>query len=166
MLPFLFVAALLQSVFLPGFLFPGVRPDFVLVVVVGWAWIRGWEEGLIVGLIGGLFVDLSSAAPLGVHTVRLAGMGVLAGFVMARLARTSPALPIAAAAVGSLFSFSFSVLSLQAAGWQVGWGYGLVFQALGSAILSGLVMALAHPLLRVLSALSFSGDDATGSLSR
>jgi rod shape-determining protein MreD len=35
----------------------GGRPDFVLVVVLAWAMLRGSNEGAIVGFLGGILLD-------------------------------------------------------------------------------------------------------------
>ena len=50
--------------------------------MIGWASLRGWEEGAIVGAIGGLFLDVMSAAPFGVNIFRLAVLGIVAGLVI------------------------------------------------------------------------------------
>lgn len=146
----LLTAAVAQSAVLPGLVMNAIRPDLAVVIVVGWATLRGWEEGVLVGLAAGFFVDLASAAPFGVHVIRLGLLGLVAGFAMTRLARTSAVLPIAAAVVGSLGAFLFAVLSLQAAGWTVLWERALILEAAPSALLTGACMAAGFPALRAL----------------
>lgn len=149
-MPFLIAAVLLESVALPGVSGARFRIDAALVIVVGWATIRGWEEGLLAGLIAGLTADFLSAAPFGLQMARLGTVGVLAGVLMPRLARSSPVFPIVAAAAGSLVAFFVGVLGLQAAGWAVSWEQTLLQEVIPSALLAGACMAVAFPLIRAL----------------
>ena len=141
-------ASILQTVALPPPIGQVARPDLTLALVIGWATLRGWEEGLLAGLIGGFFTDLASAAPLGVHIVRLGILGGAAGLVMTRLARTSPLIPVSAAGLASIFGFLISVLGLQAAGRMVPFERALLLDAIPTAGLTAAGMALLFPLLR------------------
>ena len=47
LIPLLALAAILQSLTIPGLTANGVRPDLTLLLVIGWASIRGWEEGYV-----------------------------------------------------------------------------------------------------------------------
>jgi len=51
----------------------------MLLVVLAWAVIRGVEEGLVWGFIGGLIVDLLSGGPLGATILALLAVAFLAG---------------------------------------------------------------------------------------
>ena len=126
----------------------------VLVLVVAWATLRGWEAGLIAGLLGGFFVELASAVPFGVNIFRLAVLGLGVGLVMERLARTSAMVPVIAAVVGSVLGFGLTVVALQAARWPIAWEYALLFSALPNAALTGLAMAVAFPAVRLLDRIS------------
>lgn len=150
LVPILLVAVILQSIALPGAIFFGVRPDLVLVLVVGWAVLRGWEDGLVIGLLGGFMTDLTSATPFAINLVRLGVVGLAAGIAMQRLARQGPLVPIAAAAA-TILGFVLTVLGLQATRWGLPWEHTLVFQALPSAVLNAALMAAAFPALRALS---------------
>ncbi len=55
----------------------GPQIDLVLLLVVGWALVRGPEPGAVGGLVGGLLQDLLSGWPLGLR----AGPKVVVGFV-------------------------------------------------------------------------------------
>ncbi len=150
LLPLLIVAVVLQTLALPGLVTNGIRPDLPLVIVLGWASIRGWEQAVVAAVIGGFAGDLMSAAPFGVNTVRLAALALIVGIATDRMNRTSPVLPIVAAGVGSLFGYVLNVLSLQAAGWTVGWENTLLFTVLPSGVLTALCMAVVAPVLRAL----------------
>ena len=150
LVPLLALAALVESVAIPGLLTSGIRPDLVVVLTVARATLRGWREGLLAGWIGGLFFDMASAAPFGVNMLRLSLIGLLAGLAMQRLARTSPLLPIAAAGVASLSASLLAVLALQAARWAVYWSPTLAGEAVARALLTAGLMAVALPALRAL----------------
>lgn len=151
LLPVLLIAVVLQSVTLPGAALQSIRPDLVLVIAVGWGTLRGWEDGLVVGLIGGFMTDLTSATPWGINIVRLGVVGVAAGLAAQRLAREGPLVPIAAAASTTILGFALTVLGLQATRWALPWEHALVFQALPSAALNAAIMVAAFPVLRALS---------------
>jgi rod shape-determining protein MreD len=151
LLPVLLIAAILQSVALPGATLVGIRPDFVLVIAVGWGLLRGWEEGLVVGLLGGFMTDLTATTSFGINMVRLGVVGAAAGLAMQRLARQGPLIPPAAAAIATLLGFVLTVLGMQATRWVLPWAYALVYQELPLAALNGLLMVVAFPALRALS---------------
>jgi rod shape-determining protein MreD len=142
------LCSVLQTVVLPPPLGQAVRPDLALVLVIGWATLRGWEEGLLAGLIGGFFVDLTSAAPLGIHIVRLGLVGLGAGLVMSQLARTSPLIPISVAGIASIGGFLLTVVGLQASGRLVPFERTLVLDAIPTAAVTAIGMAVLFPLLR------------------
>lgn len=150
LVPILLACAIVESAAVPGLIKNNLRPELALVVVVGWGSIRGWQEGLLAGVIGGFFGDLTSAAPFGVNIVRLGALGLVAGLVMDRLARTSAVFPVAAAVAGSLCGFMLSVLGLQAGGWVASWERSLIFDALPRALIAGACMVIAFPALRAL----------------
>ena len=160
LLPILLVAVVLQSAALPGGLALGVRPDLVLVVVIGWGMLRGWQDGLVIGLIGGFMTDLASAMPWGIHIVRLGILGFAAGLAMQRLERQGPLIPLAGTTVATILGFGLTVLGLQATRWAIPWEYALVFQALPSAVLNTALMAGAFPLLRRLARRMAAPDEA------
>jgi rod shape-determining protein MreD len=70
---------LIQSVWLAGVSLWGARPDLMLLVVVAWSVVRGIDEGLIWGFIGGLSLDVLSGGPLGGYVLALLAVALLAG---------------------------------------------------------------------------------------
>src|SRR5690348_14355888 len=86
-LPLIALTALLESVAVRGFIAGALHLELSLVIVIAWATLRGWREGVIVGIIGGCCADLLSAAPFGINIVRFGVVGGVAGLVMTRLAQ-------------------------------------------------------------------------------
>jgi rod shape-determining protein MreD len=148
LIPLLAVAAVLQSIALPGLTGNSVRPDVALVLVIGWAAIRGWEEGVIVGILGGMFLDFLSATPFGVNMFRYAVLGAVAGLVIARLTRTGPLLAFAAAASCCLLAYVLTIVALQATGRAVPLDRSFLLAVLPSAALTVVCMAALFPLFR------------------
>jgi rod shape-determining protein MreD len=145
----LLLAVLLEALVVPGVAPNGIRLDLVLVLIVAWGTLRGWESGLIAGLVGGFLVDLVSAAPFGVNVFRLGVIGLGTGLVTERVARTSALVPIAAAVVGSLLGFALMIIAFQAARWPIAWEYPFLL-AVPNAVLTGVVMAIVFPFARLL----------------
>ncbi len=77
-IPLMVVIVILQSTLLPQLPIFGVTPQLWLLATIAWALLRGWQEGIIWAFVAGLFVDLFSAAPLGVTSLALmAAVGVV-----------------------------------------------------------------------------------------
>jgi rod shape-determining protein MreD len=148
LLPLLVITVIVQAPAFPGFITNGVRPDLPLVIVLGWAAIRGWEQAVVAALVAGVVMDLISAAPFGVNALRLAALAWIVGIGTERLQRTSPIVPVIAAGVASLFGYLLDAISMQAAGWSVN---SLLLVALPSAALTALCMAAVAPALRALA---------------
>ena len=61
----LLIAALVQGSVLPFIIGNRVPVNLVLVLVIGWALLRGLKSALIWAMVGGLWLDLLSGVPLG-----------------------------------------------------------------------------------------------------
>jgi rod shape-determining protein MreD len=110
------VAALLQSLVGPSLpLLPG-RPDFVLVVVLAWAMLRGSIEGAIVGFLGGLILDSVTYTPFGISSAVLGLCGYLVGLTQVNVYRGNLPYFFGAAIVATLGYHALFFLALQANG--------------------------------------------------
>jgi rod shape-determining protein MreD len=70
---------LVQTVLLSRVNLWGARPDLMLLVVLIWAVVRGAEEGLVWGFIGGLIIDTFSGGPVGATMMALVVAALLTG---------------------------------------------------------------------------------------
>lgn len=77
--PILMLSAVLQSVVIEKVEIFGGRPDLVLLLVITWTIIRGLNEGMIWGFIGGLCCDLLSGGDFGLWTISLTLATFVAG---------------------------------------------------------------------------------------
>ncbi len=109
-LPVLMFAAAVESSVLPDLRTPGGGSlNLVLLLTLSWTLAGDWNGGLIWGLFGGLFLDLLSGGPLGVHSLALVVTAYFASLTEGRLWRSHILLPLATALLGSLV---FQLLTL------------------------------------------------------
>ncbi len=85
----LFIAVLLQSTVLQYIQVAGVKPDFVLILIVFYSLINGSREGALWGIFGGLMQDLFTGSYFGLNALCLGGVGYLVGLGCNRLLRES-----------------------------------------------------------------------------
>ncbi len=78
-IPILMLGAVLQSVIIEKIEIFGGRPDLVLLLVITWTIIRGLNEGMTWGFVGGLFCDLLSGGDFGLWTISLTLATFVAG---------------------------------------------------------------------------------------
>ena len=133
----------------------GGRAHWVLLMVTAWSLLRGFQEGALAGVIGGLVLDLVSGTPFGLYTALLTLIGGFAALGEAALHRGSLGLFFGTAVLVTVAYQGLSVLMLQALGWstpsfarlvQV-----LVPTVLLNAVLMPIVFALARRLYLALS---------------
>ncbi len=67
----LLIAALVQGSVLPFVIGDRVPLNLVLVLVIGWALLRGLQSALVWAVVGGLWLDLLSGVPLGTAMLAL-----------------------------------------------------------------------------------------------
>ena len=106
------VSVSLQSTVIPVISIGGVRPDFVLVVVISAALTRGRETGLLCGAFGGILQDLLSAGPFGLNTLTKMLLGLLIGFFERKVNQGNLLLPLVAIAAGTVGATVVSALFL------------------------------------------------------
>lgn len=108
------VAALLQSIVGPSLPLLRGRPDFVLVVVLAWAMLRGSNEGAFVGFLGGVLLDSVSYTPFGVASALLGLLGYATGLPQVNVYRGNLPYFVGTAAVATLVYHTLYFLLLQA----------------------------------------------------
>lgn len=77
----LIIALILQLTFPPDFIFKGVRPDFLLVVVVVIGLISGVKEGIGFGFIAGILQNIFQGGFYEVYILIKVLIGGLSGFI-------------------------------------------------------------------------------------
>lgn len=139
--------ALLQTTLSPYLKINGIHPDLVFVVVIGWTFLRGWEEGLGWATIGGLSLDFISAAPFGVFTLTLLLVTLAASLSHGRVFGSNIILLLSLTfPLGLLFN-AIALLSLNLLGRPVNWIDAFSSVILPAALFNVGIMALIFPLL-------------------
>jgi rod shape-determining protein MreD len=128
--------ALIQTVLLSRINLWGARPELMLLVVLIWAVVRGVDEGLVWGFIGGLVVDLLSGAPMGATVLALLSVVFLAGQPWGQGLSSQVAQLLLPALVGVVVYHLVLLLVLAWTGHAVDWGFALLRVAGPSALLN------------------------------
>jgi len=144
-------AALLQATLSPYVKISGVHPDLVLVLVIGWVTLRGWEDGLVWAFIGGLSLDFLSGAPFGLLTLALAAAALVAGLFHGRTFGSSIVLPLGLTFPLSLLFNGLVLLLLAFLGFHIAWNEAFFSKLLPAAIFNTMVMMPVFPLLYLLN---------------
>jgi rod shape-determining protein MreD len=100
----------LQQGITPHFALFGARPDFVLLAVVDWGLIRGVEEGMLWGFVGGVFVDLFSGLPFGTSSLAYVSIAAVVSLGQNVLLRTHILLPLVAGAIATLLYYAIAII--------------------------------------------------------
>ncbi|UCG23938.1 MAG: rod shape-determining protein MreD [Chloroflexota bacterium] len=98
---------------LPAFPVFSVSPGLWLVVIVAWTLLRGTREGLILAFIGGIVVDLISAAPLGVTSLSLMLSVALVTFFQRHLPKNPVLMPALLTALATILFWLIYLLLLR-----------------------------------------------------
>lgn len=105
-----------QSTVIPVLSIGGIRPDFVLVVVISAALTGGRETGVLCGAFGGILQDLLSAGPFGLNTLSKMLLGLVFGFYERKVNQGNLLLPMVAVIAGTLGSTAVAAVFLVAYG--------------------------------------------------
>lgn len=143
-IPLLALVALVQTTLIPLF-FPGpVRPDLMLMLVVGWGVVNEKGQAALWGLTGGILLDLMSGTPFGLHAVSLGAIGFLADTLQSNFFRANILIPLAAIFVATLMVDVAQAAALQLFGYPINWAYATLNVILPTAILNTALMPLMY----------------------
>jgi rod shape-determining protein MreD len=115
----LLLAFLIQSVVADYLAIGGVHPDFLLVLVISYGLLFGWQIGLGAGALGGLLIDLMSGRVIGLHVLSLGVVGLLTGLVEERVFKDNFLLAPTAGWLGSILSHTMALFFHWLFGWEV-----------------------------------------------
>jgi len=133
---------MLQSTLLARVNLWGARPDLMLLVVLIWTVVRGMDEGVLWGFIGGLIIDLLSGGPLAATVLALLAATLLAG---QSLGRGFGSLVVRLMLLTFLGVLAYHLVLLIVLNWtghapQMDWGFSLLRVAGPSALLNMLLV--------------------------
>jgi rod shape-determining protein MreD len=108
----------------------------MLLVVLVWAVLRGVDEGMVWGLIGGLALDVLSGGPMGANTLALLAAALLAGQSWGRGIGSALVRLLLLAFVAILAYHLVLLFVLSWTGYLVDWGWAILRVAGPSALLN------------------------------
>ncbi|MFH1085095.1 MAG: rod shape-determining protein MreD [Chloroflexota bacterium] len=120
-LPLIILGALVQATWASRLRLLGVTPDVVLVLVIGWAVVRGLREGLLIALVGGLTMEALTGAPLGMTTAALVLATWLASVAESNVFRSAWYLPYVSIAIATPVYYGTMLLFMRLAGRPLPW---------------------------------------------
>lgn len=97
---------------------PELHLDLVPIIVAAWGSLRGFEEGMLLGTVGGIMLDVISGAPFGLHTAVLVLLGAMSSTVDGQVVRANVGFIISMAVLVTLGYHVTLMLGMQALGWQ------------------------------------------------
>jgi rod shape-determining protein MreD len=110
-IPLLMFLAILQSSVLSYIGLLEGRPDLILLAIVAWAVTGRSDEAMVLGLIGGLMLDLLSGIPLGVSSLMLVLIAYLVSLFEVRFWEAHLLMPLAVTLIAS-FLYHFMTLGI------------------------------------------------------
>ncbi len=146
--PLLVLIALVQTTLLPIFLPGPVRPDLMLMLVVGWGVVHGNGQATLLGFGGGILLDLLSGTPFGLQALTLGAIGFLADSLQTTFFRSNIFIPLATIFVATLMVYIGSAAALQTLGYPVSWALYIFNIVLPTAILNTALMPFMYWALR------------------
>jgi rod shape-determining protein MreD len=167
-IPFLLIVAIFQSTAAPRLAVGSARPDLMLLSVVSWSLLaafrarelqyageppsllRGINDGMVWGFVGGMFLDLISSAPVGISALALMIAAMVVGVIGVRVSGAAPVLVILMAALGTLVYHLAFLAGMALLGHPVFWGHSLTSIILPSMALNLALVPLVYILLHML----------------
>ncbi len=147
-LPLLIFVLLAQTTLLPLFVPGPVRPDLMLMLVIGWGVVHGNGQAALWGLGGGLLLDLFSGAPFGIHTFGLAAIGWLADTLQTNFFRSNVLVPLFTIFVATLLYHIGQAAVMQLLGYTINWAFYSFNVVLPTAILNTVLMPFVYWILQ------------------
>lgn len=150
LIPFLLLIAVVQVTLLPLVPVFGYKPDLALIVIVSQGLAGGTGSAAQWGFIVGLFLDLGSGLPFGIHALVLTIIGLLMDLGQAIFFRGNVVAP-PIAMIAATFVNDILILAILALfNGSIDWGGYLLRVILPTSILNVIAMPLAYfPLQRL-----------------
>lgn len=150
--PLMLFLALAQTSSLPLFSLFGAHPNLVLVVLVGWAVVRGPDEALVLLAVAGLSLGLLNSQPLGLHLLALAPLVPLAAVRELRLIESELLPALGLAFLATLAYEGVFLVVFRLTGQDLDWWGSVSRVAIPAAIANALLMIPVYWLVWLASA--------------
>ncbi len=144
LIPFLLFVAIVQVTLLPLISIAGYKIDLALILVVAQALVGSPGTAAEWGFIVGVFLDLGSGLPFGIHALTLTVIGVLMDLGQAAFFRGNVLAPPIAMLSATLVYNILILAILALLAWSISWGDYLFRIILPSAILNTVAMPVVY----------------------
>ncbi|MGD9002011.1 MAG: rod shape-determining protein MreD [Anaerolineae bacterium] len=141
-LPLLTSAALIQTTLLSRVSVLGAQPNLLLLIVLLWSLVRGVDEGLMWGFLGGLIVDVTSGGPLAGTAIALLAAAYVAGQSLAEQVGSQVVRSMILTVLGTATYHLTLLIVLGWTGHTVDWAYSLTRVTVPSVVLNGVLAPL------------------------
>ncbi|MBN1679751.1 MAG: rod shape-determining protein MreD [Anaerolineae bacterium] len=148
-IPVLMIAALLNATVMTEIRIGGGAPDLVFLLVVSWAMLSDLRDALTWSVVGGLFQDWLSVAPLGTSALGLVIVAFVADSVFGRVHHHNILIPPLVAAAGTVVYHLSIIFVLRLTGTAVPLGLGLFYVTISTVIYNTIMIV---PVFRVVGA--------------
>lgn len=129
-IPILALAAILNSALMPEFRLASGAPDLVFLLVVSWGLLADVRGAMFWAVVGGVFQDWLSIAPLGTSALGMVIVVFAADSVFGDVSRRNVLIPPVVALVGTVVYHLAVLLVLRLTGTAVPIGRGLFYVTL------------------------------------
>lgn len=140
LIPLLALFAIIQIAWLPLIPIFGFKPDVPLILVVAWGLLGPLGQAAQWGFIVGIFLDLASGLPFGIHTLTLTLIGLGVGLAQRAFFSGNLIAPPVTMILATLLDHLLILGILALLNWQINWGDYLLRRTLPTAILNTLAI--------------------------
>lgn len=142
------IAVFLDSIFFNAFNIAGARPDAMLVVAVSLGVLMGGLPASLIGLVGGLFMDVMFNKPIGLAAMSYMLAGALGGLLYKKYYADNVILPALVVAGGALLKEHIMAFSLKLSGGTYSYFEMLFSYIVPSVLLSAALSMVVHAFLK------------------
>ncbi len=150
-IPVLALAVVIQATVLPELRIAGGAPDLLLLLVLGYSLLQGFERGVVWAIVGGLLHDLISAVPEGVTSLALVATIGAAALVVGRNTPRNLVIPPLLAAGATVLYHIVVLVALLVVGRPLPIPALLMYVTVPTAVYNLVVMVPVYHLLAVFS---------------
>ena len=144
LVPLLLLVSIIQVTVLPLVSIAGYKIDLALMLVVAQSLVGTPGTASQWGFIVGIFLDLASGLPFGIHALTLTAIGVLMDLGEDAFFRGNVLAP-PIAMISATFVYNILILAiLSLMNWSINWGDYLVRIILPSAVLNTVAMPMTY----------------------
>jgi rod shape-determining protein MreD len=120
-LPILFIAAVLQATFVPQVRLLGGGPDLVFLIILSWSINARLEQSIVWTFVGGIMIDLLSAAPTGASVLGMLLVIFAISGIGQQVYNIGILLLVGAVVIGTIIKQAVLFFILTLAGFEIDW---------------------------------------------